>query len=76
MARRLSHALPKDGSCVVNGRTAVLLGRSCQTSTHLLQVAEFVLAVGIADEPAFNWWVSRVLKKRDWIISLVKCRSA
>ena len=41
-----------------------------------LQVAEFVLPAGIADEPAFNWWVSWVLKKRDRIVSLVKHRSA
>ncbi|KAL7477982.1 hypothetical protein ACHAW6_003771, partial [Cyclotella cf. meneghiniana] len=33
-------------------------------------VAEFELATGIADEPAFNWWVTWVLKKRHWIISL------
>ncbi len=26
---------------------------------------------GIDLEPAFNWWVPHVLKKRDWIISLV-----
>jgi hypothetical protein len=26
----------------------------------------------IADEPAFNWWRSWVLKKRDRIVSLVK----
>ncbi len=31
--------------------------------SHPLQVAEFALAVGIADEPAFNWWVTWVLKK-------------
>jgi hypothetical protein len=31
--------------------------------SHPLQVAEFALQ--IADEPAFNWWVSWVLKKRD-----------
>ena len=43
--------------------------------SHPLQVAEFALAAGIADEPAFNWWVSWVLKKRDRIISLVR-RSA
>eukprot|EP00804_Cyclotella_cryptica_P022274 CCRYP_018116-RA/>CCRYP_018116-RA protein AED:0.39 eAED:0.39 QI:0/-1/0/1/-1/1/1/0/189 len=43
---------------------------------HPLQVAEFAFAVQIADEPAFNWWVNWVLKKRDRIISLVKCRSA
>ncbi|KAL7474089.1 hypothetical protein ACHAW6_000082 [Cyclotella cf. meneghiniana] len=41
----------------------------------LLQVAGFALATGIADEPAFNWWVAWVLKKRDQIISLVKRRS-
>ncbi|KAL7475141.1 hypothetical protein ACHAW6_001067 [Cyclotella cf. meneghiniana] len=41
-----------------------------------LQVAEFALAMGIADEPAFNRWVSWVFKQRDLIISLVKCRSA
>jgi hypothetical protein len=43
---------------------------------HPVQVAEFAIATGIADEPAFNWWVTCVLKKRDWIISLVKRRSA
>ncbi len=31
--------------------------------------------MGIADEPAFNWWVTWVLEKRDLIISLVKCWS-
>jgi hypothetical protein len=44
--------------------------------SHPLQVAEFAFAAQIADEPAFNWWVSWVLKKRDRIISLVKRRSA
>ncbi|KAL7474714.1 hypothetical protein ACHAW6_000673 [Cyclotella cf. meneghiniana] len=44
--------------------------------SHPLQVAEFALAAGIDDEPAFNWWVSWVLKKRERIISLVKCQSA
>jgi hypothetical protein len=30
--------------------------------------------MGIDHEPAFNWWVTHVLKKRDCIISLVwKC---
>ena len=43
--------------------------------SHPLQVAEFALATGIDDEPAFNWWVTWVLKKSDRIISLVKCRS-
>ncbi len=33
--------------------------------SHLAQLAEFVLAAGIADEPTFNWWVTWILKKRD-----------
>ncbi|KAL7477362.1 hypothetical protein ACHAW6_003172 [Cyclotella cf. meneghiniana] len=33
--------------------------------SHPLQVAEFALATGIANEPVFNWWVTWVLKKRD-----------
>ena len=37
--------------------------------SHPLQVAKFAFAAQIADEPAFNWWVSWVLKKRDRIIS-------
>ncbi|KAL7475056.1 LOW QUALITY PROTEIN: hypothetical protein ACHAW6_000990 [Cyclotella cf. meneghiniana] len=44
--------------------------------SHPVQVAEFALAAGIADKPTFNWWVIWVLKKRDWIISLVKRQSA
>eukprot|EP00804_Cyclotella_cryptica_P029741 CCRYP_015201-RA/>CCRYP_015201-RA protein AED:0.23 eAED:0.23 QI:0/0/0/1/1/1/6/0/958 len=44
--------------------------------SHPLQVAGFACAAQIANEPAFNSWVSWVLKKRDRIISLVKHRSA
>jgi hypothetical protein len=44
--------------------------------SHPLQVAEFVFAVQIANEPAFNWWVSWVLKKRDQITALAKRQSA
>jgi hypothetical protein len=42
--------------------------------SHQLQVAEFAYMAGIAGEPAFNWWVGWVIKKRDRIISLVKRR--
>ncbi len=31
--------------------------------------------MGIALEPGVNWWVFYVLKKRDAIILLVKCRN-
>lgn len=44
--------------------------------SHPVQVAEYAVAQGIDHEPAFNWWVSHVLKKRDRIISLVKQRNA
>ena len=44
--------------------------------SHPLQVAEFAFMANIAGEPAFNWWVDWVIKKRDRIISLVKRRSA
>ncbi len=37
-----------------------------------LQVAEFAIANGIANEPAFTWWIKDTLKKRDRIISAIK----
>ena len=40
--------------------------------SHPIEVAEFAKIIGIDHEPAFNWWVPYVLKKRDHIISLVK----
>jgi len=41
-----------------------------------LHVAEFVTAKGIADEPAFAWWVPYTLKKRERIIAAVSSRVA
>ena len=38
-------------------------------------VAEYAIAQGIEDEPAFNWWVHHLLRKREHIIALVKKRS-
>ena len=43
-------------------------------SLHPVETAEFAKLWGIDGEPAFNWWVPHVLKKRDRIISLVKKR--
>ncbi|KAL7534702.1 hypothetical protein ACHAWF_008246 [Thalassiosira exigua] len=40
--------------------------------SHPIETAEYAVAQGLANEPAFNWWVPHVLKKREWIISLVK----
>ncbi len=39
-----------------------------------VQVAEYVTARNIADEPAFAWWVPYVLRKRDVIISAINFR--
>ena len=42
---------------------------------HLLvELAEFAVARGIEDEPAFKWWVPYTLRRRDRIISAVKSR--
>ena len=39
-----------------------------------VEVAEFVVAQGISDEPGFSWWVPFSLKKRDIIIAAVDPR--
>jgi hypothetical protein len=40
--------------------------------SHPLETAEYAVTQGIDHEPAFNWWVPHVLKKRNRIISLVR----
>jgi hypothetical protein len=40
--------------------------------SYPVQVAEYALAAGISDEPAFKWWVPHILKKRDRIIAKIK----
>ena len=44
--------------------------------SHPIETAEFAVTMGIDHEPAFNWWVPHVLKKRDRIIAKVAKRSA
>ena len=39
-----------------------------------IEVAEFAIAQGINDEPAFAWWVPYVLKRRERIVSMVNKR--
>ncbi len=41
--------------------------------SHPIETAEYAVTKGLDHEPAFNWWVPHVLKKRDQIISIV-CR--
>jgi hypothetical protein len=43
--------------------------------SHPIEVAKYAKIVGIDHEPAFNWWVPHILKKRDRIILLVKKQS-
>jgi hypothetical protein len=43
--------------------------------SHPIETAEYAVTKGIYLEPAFNWWVSIVLKKRNRIISLVRKRT-
>ena len=41
--------------------------------SHPVQVAEFAVAMGIDNDPAFNWWVKPVLKRRNiFNLSLVR----
>ena len=44
--------------------------------SHPVETAEYAIAQGLELEPAFNWWVPYVLRKRERIISLVKQREA
>ena len=43
--------------------------------SHPIKTAEYSVAQGIDHEPAFNWWVLHVIKKRSVIISLVEQRN-
>ena len=40
--------------------------------SYPLEGTEYAVAQGIENEPAFNWWVMFVLKKRERIIKAVK----
>ena len=42
--------------------------------SHPVQVAEYALVNKILEEPAFAWWATKVLRKRDRIIKKVKSR--
>ncbi len=39
-----------------------------------IQVAEFAIANGIANEPTFAWWVKEALRKRDRMIGVIRSR--
>ena len=39
-----------------------------------VEVAEYAMAVGIDDKPAFKWWVPHTIRKRNVIIAKVNSR--
>ena len=39
-----------------------------------VDIAEYVTAIGLDDEPAFKWWVPYTLKKRDTIVAAINTR--
>ena len=57
----------RDGSC--NWVPLSLIKES-----NPVEVAEYAIAQRIHKEPAFNWWVHKLLRKRDRIISKMKSR--
>ena len=64
---------PKNGKFAYNGKMGVLLGTKLRTSRSpywlLVQLAEYAVINQMADKPEFAWWIKKVLKKRDRIIS-------
>jgi hypothetical protein len=40
--------------------------------SHPIETAKYAKILGIDHEPAFNWWVPHVLRKKDRIISLLR----
>ena len=42
--------------------------------SHPIETAEIAKARGMADEPAFAWWVPHTLRKRDVMLSKIKAR--
>ena len=42
--------------------------------SYPVQLAEYAVANQIDDEPAFNWWAKKVLRRRDRIIAKVKSK--
>ena len=38
--------------------------------SYLVQVSDYAVAKGIANEPAFSWWVHYTIKKRNVIIAV------
>ena len=62
--------LPMEGRLLVSWENLSDLKES-----HPIETSEYAKIIDVDHEPAFNWWVPHVLKKRDRIILLVKKRN-
>jgi DNA-directed RNA polymerase subunit L len=62
--------------CGMEGRHNDMESLSELKESSPVEVAEYAMAHGLAEEPAFSWWVPPTLKKRDTIVSAVnkRCR--
>ena len=56
----------------VDGWLRILDTPEDMKESHPVEVSEFARARGIADEPAFEWWVPYILQKRDVILAEIK----
>ena len=43
--------------------------------SYPIEVAEFAIGKGLANEPAFKWWVPDIIKKKETIISAIQQRT-
>ena len=54
-----------------DGQTSWIDLKDFKESNHI-EVAEYAVANRIVKEPAFKWWVSRTVRKRNRVISKIK----
>jgi hypothetical protein len=75
----MDYMMSFSGNCVPKQTTNgwKLLCQWCDGSLTLvnpIELAEYAVANKLREEPAFKWWVSLVLRKRNRIIAKVKSR--
>jgi hypothetical protein len=58
----------------LSGKTERQRGCALLISRNPVEVAEYAIAQGISEQPAFLWWVPHVIKKRNRIIAAVNAR--
>jgi len=67
-----SHAVPSKQYNVDGNMDWVRLAETKES--YPIQLAENVIANGISHEPAFNWWVHKVLKRKNRLIKKVRSK--